>query len=63
MDINQKALEIINQATAAMPGSGIQFCAFKDGKCVVVSKGLGAHTLKIRFLNPAEVIVLHLNGR
>ena len=35
----------------------------KDGKCVVVSKGLGAHTLKIRFLNPAEVIVLHLNGR
>ncbi|MBQ2921594.1 MAG: metallophosphoesterase [Tyzzerella sp.] len=35
----------------------------KDGKHVVVSKGLGAHTLKIRFLNPAEVIVLHLNGR
>lgn len=32
-------------------------------KYVVVSKGLGAHTLKIRFLNPAEVIVLHLNGR
>ena len=35
----------------------------KDGKHVVVSKGLGAHTLKIRFLNPAEVVVLHLNGR
>ena len=35
----------------------------KNGKHVVVSKGLGAHTLKIRFLNPAEVIVLHLNGR
>lgn len=34
----------------------------KDGKHVVVSKGLGTHTLKIRFLNPAEVIVLHLNG-
>lgn len=35
----------------------------KCGKHVVVSKGLGAHTLKIRFLNPAEVIVLHLNGK
>ncbi len=35
----------------------------KNGKYVVVSKGLGAHTLKIRFLNPAEVIVLHLNGK
>ena len=32
----------------------------KDGKCVVVSKGLGAHTLKIRFLNPAEIVVLHI---
>lgn len=29
---------------------------------VVVSKGLGTHTIKIRFLNPAELIVLHLNG-
>ena len=35
----------------------------KNGKYVVVSKGLGAHTLKIRFLNPAEVIVLHLSGK
>ena len=35
----------------------------KDGKYVVVSKGLGAHTFKIRFLNPAEVIVLHLSGK
>lgn len=35
----------------------------KDGKYVVVSKGLGAHTLKIRFLNPAEVVVLHLSGK
>lgn len=34
----------------------------KDGKSVVVSKGLGTHTIKIRFLNPAEVIVLHLQG-
>lgn len=28
---------------------------------VVVSKGLGMHTLKLRLLNPAEMIVLHLN--
>ncbi len=35
----------------------------KNEKYVVVSKGLGTHTLKIRFLNPAEVIVLHLNGK
>ena len=36
---------------------------YQDEKYVVVSKGLGTHTLKIRFLNPAEVIVLHLNGK
>lgn len=35
----------------------------KDGKSVVVSKGLGTHTIKIRFLNPAEMIVLHLGGK
>lgn len=35
----------------------------KDGKHVVVSKGLGTHTIKIRFLNPAEMIVLHFQGR
>lgn len=35
----------------------------KDGKSVVVSKGLGTHTIKIRFLNPAEMIVLHFQGR
>lgn len=29
---------------------------------VVVSKGLGTHTIKIRFLNPAEIVVLHLHG-
>lgn len=34
----------------------------KNGKSVVVSKGLGTHTIKIRFLNPAEVVVLHLQG-
>ena len=35
----------------------------KDGKFAVVSKGLGTHTIKIRFLNPAEVVVLHLKGK
>ena len=35
----------------------------KNGKSVVVSKGLGTHTIKIRFLNPAELIVLHLKGK
>ena len=35
----------------------------KDEKSVVVSKGLGTHTVKIRFLNPAEMIVLHLHGK
>lgn len=32
----------------------------KDGKHVVVSKGLGTHTIKVRFLNPAEIVVLHI---
>lgn len=35
----------------------------KDGKFAVVSKGLGTHTIKIRFLNQAEVVVLHLKGK
>ena len=35
----------------------------ENERYVVVSKGLGTHTFKIRFLNPAEVVVLHLNGR
>lgn len=34
----------------------------KDGKSVVVSKGLGTHTIKLRFLNPAELVVLHIEG-
>lgn len=29
---------------------------------VVVSKGLGVHTIRVRFLNPAELIVLHLKA-
>lgn len=49
-----------------------QYCLFPkfsgelteiDNQCVVVSKGLGTHTIKIRFLNPAEVVVLHLQGK
>lgn len=35
----------------------------KEGDaCVVVSKGIGIHTIPIRFLNPAEVVVLHVSG-
>ena len=30
---------------------------------IVVSKGLGTHTIKVRFMNPAELIVLHVKGR
>ena len=29
---------------------------------VVVSKGIGIHTIKIRFLNPAEIVVMHISG-
>lgn len=32
----------------------------KDNTAIVVSKGLGTHTIKIRFLNPAEIVVLHM---
>lgn len=28
----------------------------------VVSKGIGIHTIKVRLLNPAEVVVMHING-
>lgn len=34
----------------------------EEQSSVVVSKGLGTHTINVRFLNPAEMIVLHLNG-
>lgn len=33
-----------------------------NGQDVVVSKGLGVHTIRVRFLNPAELIVLHLQA-
>ena len=29
---------------------------------VVVSKGIGIHTIKVRFLNPAEIVVMHISG-
>lgn len=32
----------------------------QNGQTVVVSSGLGTHTIKFRFLNPAELIVLHI---
>ncbi len=36
---------------------------YRDSKAaVVVSRGLGVHSVPIRFLNPAEVIVLELTG-
>lgn len=34
----------------------------EDSK-IVVSKGLGTHTVNIRFLNPAELIILHIKGK
>lgn len=38
-------------------------CYEVDGGNIVVSKGLGTHTINIRFWNPAELIVLHINGK
>ncbi len=29
---------------------------------VVVSKGIGIHTIKVRLFNPAEVVVMHISG-
>ncbi|MGN1267673.1 MAG: metallophosphoesterase [Dorea sp.] len=37
---------------------------YEDGDArIVVSKGLGTHTINIRLFNPAEVVVLHLKGK
>ncbi len=33
-----------------------------DNTSIVVSKGMGCHSIKIRFFNPAEVVVLHVGG-
>lgn len=35
----------------------------RENTSIVVSKGLGTHTIKLRFLNPAEMIVLHIHGK
>ena len=34
----------------------------KDGAKIIVSKGLGTHTFHIRFWNPAELILIKING-
>lgn len=34
----------------------------EDGQTLVVSKGLGTHTVNVRLFNPAEVVVLHVKG-
>lgn len=34
----------------------------KNGRELIVSRGLGTHTVNIRFLNPAELGVIHLKG-
>lgn len=34
----------------------------KDGKDLVVSRGLGTHTVNIRIFNPAELSVIHLRN-
>lgn len=34
----------------------------EEGKDIVVSKGLGVHTICVRLFNPAEVVVLELEG-
>lgn len=33
-----------------------------DQMAMVVSKGIGIHTIKLRFFNPAEVVVLHVGN-
>jgi len=35
---------------------------YEDGTDIIVSKGLGTHTINIRFLNPAELVVLQFKG-
>lgn len=37
---------------------------YQEGKStMVVTKGLGTHTINIRLFNPAEMVVLHINGK
>lgn len=35
----------------------------KGSTSVIVSKGLGTHTFKVRLFNPAEMVVIHLKNR
>ena len=41
-------------------GTAPGFALEKDGKYIVVSKGLGTHTINFRFWNPAELVVLDI---
>ncbi len=34
MSIQQQAQQLLDEATSSLPGLGLQFCAFQDGKCV-----------------------------
>lgn len=34
----------------------------KGDAAVVVSKGIGLHTIKVRLFNPAEIVVMHIKG-
>lgn len=38
-------------------------CRCEGNTNIVVSKGLGTHTINLRFWNPAEMIVLYINGK
>lgn len=35
----------------------------KDDRDIIVSKGIGIHTVRVRFLNPAEIVVIELSGK
>lgn len=35
---------------------------WKDGKALIVSPGLGTHTVNIRIFNPAELVIIRLEG-
>lgn len=35
----------------------------RNGKSLIVSRGLGTHTVNVRIFNPAELAVIHLKGK
>ena len=37
-------------------------CYEKDGRTMILSRGLGTHTINLRFLNPAELVSVRLKG-